>query len=81
MLRKLSVALLIAASPALAQDRAAAADQPQAEAVTRPESAPYKLKKVCRVASRWLGPAFRAPPARPSGSTDEAGGEEAQADE
>ena len=47
MLGKLSVALLIIAAPAVAQDPPPA-DQPEAEAITPAKSAPFKLKKVCR---------------------------------
>ena len=47
MLSKFTVALLIAASPAWAQDAAPASEQ-EAEAVTPAKSLPYKLKKVCR---------------------------------
>lgn len=47
MLRSLAVALLVVASPALAQEAEPAAE-PENEAVTDPKSAPFKLKKVCR---------------------------------
>lgn len=60
---KLSIALLIAASPALAQDappaiaqdvppvmaqETAPAEPAEGEAATGPKSLPYKMKKVCR---------------------------------
>ena len=47
MLAKFSIALLIAAAPAVAQD-APPADSAEAEAAVAPKSAPFKLKKVCR---------------------------------
>ena len=47
MFGKLSIALLLAAAPALAQD-APPSEQPDGEAVTGPKPLPYKLKKVCR---------------------------------
>jgi hypothetical protein len=47
MLGKLTVALLIAASPAWAQE-APPAEQQEGEVVTPAKPLPYKLKKVCR---------------------------------
>lgn len=47
MLRAFSIALLLMAAPALAQD-APPADPPAEEAATDPKPLPYKLKKVCR---------------------------------
>lgn len=47
MVGKLAVAVLILASPALAQE-AEPADPPEAEVAKEAESAPFKLKKVCR---------------------------------
>lgn len=47
MIARLSVALLIVASPALAQEAEPAAPA-ETEAVKEVESAPFKLKKVCR---------------------------------
>ena len=52
MIARLSVALLLAATPALAQDAPPPAEAPEAaadaEGVTDPKPLPYKLKKVCR---------------------------------
>ena len=47
MLGKFTIALLIAASPAWAQEAQSAAPQ-EAEAVTPAKPLPYKLKKICR---------------------------------
>lgn len=47
MLRKFSIALLLMAAPAVAQDPRPA-DPPEEEATTDPKPLPYKLKKVCR---------------------------------
>lgn len=48
MFGKLSLALLLIAAPAAAQDAPPPADSPEAEVVTGPKPLPYKLKKVCR---------------------------------